>query len=598
MVEVQNVAESIKNINSLKINHGLIISAEGVRHSKFSAYSLSSQPKARKLNMPLGNSFQITLKFSTKQRDSFLFKNHIDHSAVNLKHCDWITVNPIENPLTNESLVKDVCLKIQCSKLELIVEKEKIKPSKEMVAKIKEALNHYDPYNELMAVFETYGKFLPRKFVLGHKIHRVTRLIVNESHPNPNFKEGEQFTNFMTGKYHDILSQWEKYIGVYGFDSSYFASVDKKLIMKDEIEMWMKTCLESDYESLQIISWNELYPIYEIFDEPLCQEIKSILGINYKPESFNVKEKVLFSGIIPVNVSPFSYRVNFPVCFKSNDYQLFGKLLKQNGQPIDKVIIKFKSMDIYGFYAFVESFDTIDEHRELQIEWILIGIPAKIGFFNINTRNIRILSSISTSFSPKPNDNNWKILLDVQEILPQNSVLVTSFKYSSNYERNFKVDDLNYWYNDNKIELNVYDANNENSTSSPMEIYDCDADNENSTSSPMEIYDSDENNFKNSDVNDAEPKCLIQCFILSLESREKLAIHLNVIGKTIGREEEITIKLQTGKITPFESQPENATLKRENCEEKGLDVFLLNKKRARELHKYFSTKLIHLFLFS
>ncbi|CAG8735637.1 12743_t:CDS:2, partial [Dentiscutata erythropus] len=164
--------------------------AEGVHHSKLSAYSLCSQPKARKLNM-LGNSFQITSKFSTKQKDSFLFKKHIDLSAVNLKHCDWISVNPIENPLTNEPLVKD------------------IKPSKEMVAKIKEALNHYNPYNELMAIFETYGKFLPRKFILGRKIHRVTHLIVNESHSDPNFKEGEQFTNFMTEKYHNILSQWE-----------------------------------------------------------------------------------------------------------------------------------------------------------------------------------------------------------------------------------------------------------------------------------------------------------------------------------------------------------------------------------------------------
>ncbi|KAF0475483.1 hypothetical protein F8M41_024622 [Gigaspora margarita] len=150
---------------------------------------------------------------------------------------------------------------------------------------------------------------------------------------------------------------------------------------------------------------------------------------------------------------------------------------------------------------------------EYQIKWLLIGIPAKIGFFSKYTRNIQILRSINTSFSLKPNDNHWKIILDVQEDLPQNSVLVTSFNYSSNYERSFEVNNLNYC---NKIELNVYYANNENSLSSTMEI-----------------CDSDKDNFMNSNFNDDEPKCLIQCFILSLESQAKLVAHLNAIGKTI-----------------------------------------------------------------
>ncbi|CAG8706121.1 9363_t:CDS:2, partial [Cetraspora pellucida] len=546
MAEIQDAAKIIKNINSLKINHGLIINAKGVCPSKFSAYSPCSRPKAT----PLVSSFEATLKFSTKRRDSFLFKNHIDHYALDLKHCDWIFANSAETLLINESPINDVCLKVQCSQFELIVEKETIKPSEEIVAKIKEALEHYNPYNELMNIFEIYGKFIPKKLILGHKLYRVTCLIVDESLPDANFKEGERTADFMTEEYNDILNQWEKCIGSRGFDSSYFVTVDDKLIMKDELEKWMKICSESDYDSLQIISLDELCPIYEIFDESLCDEIKSILGINCQPESFNIKEKVLFSGIIPVNAPPFSYRANFPVCFKSNNYQVFGKLVKQSGEPIDKVTIKFKFIDIYGFYAFVENFDAIAEHTELQIEWILIGIPAKIGFFSINTRNIRILRSINTSFSPRLNENNWNITLNIQESLPQYSFLVTSFKYSSNYERSFDVDALNYRCNDNKIELNVYIA-----------------DNKDMKSSPMEICDSDGNNFKNKEVNGDEPKCLIQCFILFLESREKLAVHLNAIGKTVSLEEEMTSKLQNIEINSVES-------KHDNYEEKGPENYI------------------------
>ncbi|CAG8549490.1 951_t:CDS:2 [Dentiscutata heterogama] len=188
--------------------------------------------------MPLANSFEATLKFSTKQRDSFLFKNHIDHRALNLKHCDWISANSTENLLTIESPVKDVCLKIQCSQFELIVEKETIKPSKEIVAKVKDALSHYNPYNELMSVFEIYGKFLPKRVILGHKIYRVTCLIVDESLPDFKFKEGEWSSfDFMAKEYNDILSKWEKCMGLYGFDSSYFVSIDDKLIMKDQLDI-------------------------------------------------------------------------------------------------------------------------------------------------------------------------------------------------------------------------------------------------------------------------------------------------------------------------------------------------------------------------
>ncbi|CAG8483212.1 3161_t:CDS:2, partial [Dentiscutata erythropus] len=174
-----------------------------------------------------------------------------------------------------------------------------IKPSKEIVAKVKDALNHYNPYNELMSVFEIYGKFLPKKVILGHKIYRVTRLIADESLPDFNFKEGERSASkFMAKEYNDILSQWEKCMSLYGFDSSYFVSIDDKLIMKDQLEKWIKSCSEGDYESLQI------------------------------PESFNVREKVLYSGIIPVNIPTFSYRM-----FKKAYHEIQSSLLHLNIHP-------------------------------------------------------------------------------------------------------------------------------------------------------------------------------------------------------------------------------------------------------------------------
>ncbi|CAG8597056.1 21613_t:CDS:2 [Gigaspora margarita] len=463
------------NVSSLKFSRGLIINAQGIRLSDFISYDFKPKYKKHKNDFVKNTSFDAKLVNSITKKESFLLKNHIELSADELEHVSQIfdTDVSINSIMTDESSTNDIFLMIQCSKVELIIKKESIKPSIELIDKVKEALKHYDPYHKLMDVFNNYGYFLPKKMILGHKIYRIACLTVDQYLTEPNDKNNDTkwaiFDDFSENKLELILSQWEKCMSSYNFDLSYLVSINGELIMKNKIKEWIKFCLKDDLDSLQVIGCKELYPLYEIFDLTLRQEIESVLGISMQINSTleidnhakfinrnNIKERVLMTGTVPIKDPPYSYSVKFPICFKSNNYQVFGKFITRDDEPIDEVIIKFEFMDTYGFLIFMEDYNFT--YKDSKIAWILIGIPAEVGYFSTNTRKINVLGSGNEPFALKSNNNN--IECKVPENLPQDSVIVVSFKHpSSNDEPRFIAKILNYQYN--KILFNVYCHNYE-----------------------------------------------------------------------------------------------------------------------------------------
>ncbi|CAG8648992.1 6472_t:CDS:2, partial [Dentiscutata heterogama] len=394
----------------------------------------------------------------------------------------------------------------------MVIKKETIQPSEELSNKVKEALKHHDPYHKLMDLFNNYGYFLPERMILGHKIYRMTYLTVDkdltESDDKNNDAKWIVLDDFSDSKLENILNQWEKCMNSFNFDLSYLVSINGELIMKNKIKEWAKNCLKSDFDSLQVISCKELYPLYEIFDLSLLQEVESILGICRPIESTlnnqsvfinknTIKERVLMAGIVPIKDPPYSYSVNFPVRFKSNNYQVFGKFITQDDEPIDEVIIKFKFMDTYGFLIFMENYELT--YRNPKIAWVLIGIPAEVGYYSQNTRKIKVLDSGNEPFALKSNNN---IVLKVPENLPRDSVLVVSFKHPhSNYEPKFITKIQGYQYN--KILLNIhcddFEYFDSEENSEDYESFDDEENNENSKS-----FDDEENSEDSKSSDDKE----------------------------------------------------------------------------------------------
>ncbi|CAG8647880.1 15920_t:CDS:2 [Cetraspora pellucida] len=448
----------LTNISDLKLNHGLIINPKKIQASDFSACILKTQPEIIELR---DRKFQPKLVLSSKYKDSFLLENHIDPSAINVKYLDWMND---ANPLKNESAVKDVYLEIQNSRVELVFRKESIKPSEKLIKDIKVALNHQDPYRELMKVFKTYGYFLPEKVILGHKLYVMSHLITDGNSSELNIKNDEwTLDDFSSAKYNEFLNEWESHIKTksFNFDSSYLVSIDGDIIMRSDIKRWVNNCSDEMNSSLNVISWKSLYPLYEILEESLCQEIKLILGNDDQTINSEIKAKVLMAGVISIKDSITYYRINFSHHLESKNYQLFGKLMTQSGVPIDDFVVKFTSMNIYGFSVTIENFDTnanIEKNlNNSQITWILIGIPSEVGIYSSDTRNFSLLCLGSHTFTPETDSEIYRDvpLLEVPKDLQSDAIFITSFVYPQdpqvNYEPCFMTRIKNY--NEKGIEV-------------------------------------------------------------------------------------------------------------------------------------------------
>ncbi|RIB14491.1 hypothetical protein C2G38_2195036 [Gigaspora rosea] len=147
------------NVSSSNINRGLIINAQGIQ---FSDYDLKPQHKSDSI----GNlSFHAKHVNSTAKKESFLLKNHIEISSDELEYDSQIfnTGEIINSPLDDESSTNDTLLIVRCTKVEMVINKETIKPSYELTKKVKDALKHHDQYHKLIDVFNNYGYFLPKK---------------------------------------------------------------------------------------------------------------------------------------------------------------------------------------------------------------------------------------------------------------------------------------------------------------------------------------------------------------------------------------------------------------------------------------------------
>ncbi|CAG8528966.1 17764_t:CDS:2, partial [Racocetra fulgida] len=330
----------------------------------------------------------------------------IDMQEINLASASSCTykAQPKISPLNAEKFQAKLLLSPnQYPQIELNFEKEKMLPSSELCAAVTKSLKNHNPHYELMKIFETYGHFLPKRIIIGYKLHRMSSLIVKDS-PKSHVQEID-FDVMDFEKCDNILNKWECYIRPHDFDATYLISVDGETVMRNELDMWMKNY------------------------------VKSIFGIDEIAKNFGVKEKVLITGVIPIEQCAYQYRVKFPVNFKSNNYQIFGKLVKHDGEQISEAVIMFKSTNKYGFSAKIENFEISDT----------------------NTRDIDIISFDSTLITPSTNSDNWNVMLEVPKGLLSHNILFTSFTYPlSNHEPNFIATLQGYDNETREIDVNVY----------------------------------------------------------------------------------------------------------------------------------------------
>ncbi|KAF0467440.1 map kinase kinase kinase [Gigaspora margarita] len=406
------------------------------------------------------------------QAASFLLDNNINILSFQSERSKWFTVeNRISkstmNPLVDNTSTNDVYLEIQYPQAEIFFEKENIQPSEELENEVKTALNNQDPYHQLMKVFARYGHFFAQKITLGQRLYRKSQFTLNEM---PGL-QNEVFD----GAYDigDKLTLWEDHIKQHNLDSTYLISNDGDLVQRDGLEKWTASCFEYPHKSLKIIKKSNLTPLYEIFNDPTIQNIQSVLGISdrYSGQltTHEINERVLMTGVLQIREPINCYHINFDTHLKSHDYKVFGNVVNEKHQIIEGFVVNFCSENKSGFSIIIErSKDAINAHRsELQINWILVGKP-EIGFYSVNTRNIRILHKGITQFTPSDEFISLKGL----ENLPSSSILVTSFSYPSDHFFIAKIPN----YNNNDLKLIIINY-------SPLDFDESDDDSANSDES-------------------------------------------------------------------------------------------------------------------
>ncbi|CAG8692055.1 13808_t:CDS:2 [Cetraspora pellucida] len=324
--------------------------------------------------------------------------------------------------------------------VELNFERENIKPTKEMKTAVVNALDDKRPYKKLIEVFDTFGYLLSQELILGQKLYRSCNI---REKTDLFSKQLEIEKNYSS----ELFDLWEDYVDYVEFDEKYLMSINGEAVRKTDIEKWLNKHLKQDFKLLRIIYRSKLLPLYEIFDEPISRQIKSVLGIDNLP-------KILMTGIIQIYENIKYYNVDFPFHLGSCNYHIFAKVTKSNKESfdvIDKTIVRIRSGNHTGFFAIIENFDEINDinPEDLQIMWILVGFPDEINFYSLYTRELSILSMENQDID----NGKTSVLVDVPENLPENSRIVVSFEYplSSDYliTKNNKIE--------LKIDSNLYD---------------------------------------------------------------------------------------------------------------------------------------------
>ncbi|CAG8540802.1 7526_t:CDS:2 [Cetraspora pellucida] len=441
-------------IKFLKLNNGLIVDSRDIYTAKNKAFNFVSKVKNIK-------GFDIKISLPKDRKELFLLKNHINVTSFQLLPQKLIqtmlklTINN-DNPFFDHAHFE-----VYYPKVELNFNKETIKPTKEIERAVDIALKSNKPYQELINVFNTFGFLIPQKFILGQKLYRTSFAISNLDEQQLKSKKNF-FQNYLSN-IEDLFALWENQ---YGFDEIYLMTTDGKPIEKNNIEKWIADNSKQDFKLLRIINRSKFLPLYEIFEEPVSHQIKTILGIDDLP-------KILMTGIVQVIKNDKYYKIKFSSNLESSNYHIFAKVISSNEQSFDKTIVKIQSKSKTGFLAIIENFDEIRciDPTDLQIIWMLIGFPDEINFYSRHTRDLSLLRMESEDIILN-NDCNQHVVISVPKQLPKNSLMALTFEYpllSDNLTiRDDKIRlniDYSLYNDDNYSEYTKSDSESENNES-------------------------------------------------------------------------------------------------------------------------------------
>ncbi|CAG8632575.1 11017_t:CDS:2, partial [Dentiscutata heterogama] len=349
------------------------------------------------------------------------------------------------------------------------------------------ALNNPRPYQELIKIFNMYGYIFPQKIILGEKLYNTSLFVTQKTINSDEYQlEIEESSDNASLKLDNLFDLWKN---EYGVDINYFMSTNKEAINKDIVAKWISACSKHDFESLKVINQSELFPLYEIFEESISQRIKSILE---KAD----RKQVLMSGIIQIYENNKYYRVNFSDKVDSSEYQVIAKITKTDETDrqiiaaVDEAIVEIKSTTRTGFLVIIENLDKLNVNSmNLQMIWMLIGLPNQVNFYSTNAQKISILN-VGTK---KVEQNQKELSLKIPKSSELSSMIILLYESSIPIQLENKNGNKN-----GSIELNIdYSLLNTNNEFENIESEHNEPTNNESKNNESQNSESEDDEFEN-----------------------------------------------------------------------------------------------------
>ncbi|CAG8587363.1 25579_t:CDS:2, partial [Racocetra persica] len=145
-----------------------------------------------------------------------------------------------------------------------------------------------------------------------------------------------------------------------------------------------------------------------------------------------VKYQVIMTGCEKIQSSVVYHRITFPKRLENSDFLLYGSITKESGDQIDNVIIKFKSINYYGFSVIIENFTGHEMKyfgNQLNINWLLIGDPDVINYRNPYVQNYFVAKVGTIIFNKDIENLNIELPQPLKNV--KNARFACTFHYSS-----------------------------------------------------------------------------------------------------------------------------------------------------------------------
>ncbi|KAF0465396.1 kinase-like protein [Gigaspora margarita] len=415
-------------IKMYKLYHGLIVNTHNIYSAKDPAFDLESDPKINDIE-----NCSAKILIPKDENELFLLKKHIDLASFQSLPPKIIEIMmPSTNLSSNNSSIEDIYLEILYPKIELTFEKELMQPTEEIKKAVTDALNNQWPYRNLIELFNMYGYILPCKFILGDKLYKMSRTTINLD--DCKLKNIDLFNDSSK------LNQLFKWKDEYGINIDYFMTMDYDAINKETIAEWICACSKHDIEALKVIKQCEFFPLYELFEKSISERIELILKIGNE-------KQILMTGIVQIHKNNKYYRISFSDKVDKSKYQIIAKITRSDGTDkqinavVNEAIIKIKSTTRTGFVVLIENLDELNmNYTNMQIIWMLIGIPNEINYYSINVQRTSMLYSGTKTFKP----NHEYISLEIPKN-PESTIILL-------YESSLPICPKNEY---GKINLNI-----------------------------------------------------------------------------------------------------------------------------------------------